>query len=829
MKRLVYFLATIFMGLCLVTGCGTSTDDPVDDPDPIIPEVPEDTRVTLYFETYGGEEIEPVKVEPGTTVNLPTPKKEGYTFDYWYTTPDLAFNTDLRKTVQVNETMTVYAGWFALDYNIHFITNCGVKLDSINALTDEEITLPIIERDNYEFLGWYENDELYTRTTMEPRDITLTAKWGPLLYDVKLDTNGGTIDSKYANQSVEKYETILLPTPVKNGYTFLGWYNGETLVTEETLISSDMTLTAKYDDTSKYTSTYKIEYILDGGKLASKDSNYKAGEEVVLGTPTKEGYTFLGWYLNENFEGSSIDKVTVSDYGNKTVYAKWIETNKEFVITYLDHNGNVYTTKNVKYGSLAENVKYDGEGYIEYQWFEGNKAFDFSTPIESDITLSAKWSILKDILADLLPNRATSDLYLPGNINTSLGDIDVVWSSSDINTISIRGIVNPLREDTVVTLTATFSYKNQSYTHSANVIVDAVQLRDLSSTTPVFAYFSSNMGSYKGLSGIPLETIDVINYCFARVTDSGQVSMGELIKIGTVVEARKQGVRVLFSLGAYGNGETGCGNISRAASTSEGRKKLIESIIYNIERYHLDGVDIDWEYPGHFPASGISSAQDRLNYMAFMRELRVALDELGDDYLLTAAIPGGYWGPSNYDLPGLAEVLDYLHMMTYDLHSSWATTHHTALYSSNYAPNGSVDAAVTAFIKGGFPKEKLVVGAAFYGRIWRLTSAPSSIMGASNIDTTLGKDHVTYTTIKQDYLKRSTVRSYWDEVACAPYIYDSATHEVISYDNPNSIKHKCRYVLEKELGGLMFWDYGEDTTGSLVNAIYEVLKKPSEE
>ena len=71
-------------------------------------------------------------------------------------------------------------------------------------------------------------------------------------------------------------------------------------------------------------------------------------------------------------------------------------------------------------------------------------------------------------------------------------------------------------------------------------------------------------------------------------------------------------------------------------------------------------------------------------------------------------------------------------------------------------------------------------------------------MGCGNLAPRNG-DHVTYTSIKNDYLKRSTARSYWDEKACAPYIYDSATHEVISYDNPNSIKHKCRYVLDNEL------------------------------
>lgn len=816
-------------GLCTATDCDGTAEDKCAGHKIEQEEPPVDTKVTLFFETYGGDAIEPVKVEPGTTVTLPTPVRAGYTFDYWYTTKDLDFNTDVRKTIVVNETMTIYAGWFAIDYNIEFVTNCSLKVLPLNAYTDEPIELPVLERANYEFLGWYdEEDRLYTRTTMEPRNITLTAKWGRLSIDITLDADGGTVNSEYQVQVASKEGKILLPVPEKKGYTFVGWYNNNELVTADTIFTKDATITAKYEATSNYKDTYKIVYETGEAILEGAISSYKAGQEVSLPTPKKSGYLFLGWYLNPEFEGVKVSKISVSDFGNKTVYAKWVAENAEYNINFVDHNGNIIETQKVKYGALAKSINYDGEAYIKYLWFDGNHVFDFNTPITKDITLTAKWEILANVLEDLVPNRVKDNIDLPAVINTSLGELRIYWGSSDANTIDVRGGVNPLREDTKVTLTATFSYQNQSYVHTADVVVEAVEFRDLSKTTPVFGYFSSNMGNYKGLEGIPAETIDVINYCFARITKNGTVSLGDLIKIDTVVEARKQGIRVMYSVGAYGTDEsTGCHNISRAASTPEGRAKLIGSIIDSIKKYHLDGVDIDWEYPGHFPAPGISTAQDRANYMLFMRELRAALDELGEGYLLTAAVPGGNWATSNYDVAGLAEIMDYLHLMTYDLHNPSATSHHTPLYSAGYAAHGSVDSAVHNFVNAGFPKEKLVVGAAFYGRIWTLDGTETRIMGAGNLAPRNG-DHVTYTSIKNDYLKRSTARSYWDEKACAPYIYDSATHEVISYDNPNSIKHKCRYVLDNEIGGLMFWDYGEDLTGSLINAIHQILKQPQE-
>ncbi len=820
MKKILFLFAIFFLGLAYLTSCKEETPS-----EPDLPGEPpvEDNKVTLYFETYGGEEISPItKIEPGSIVELPIPTREGYSFDYWYTTKDLEFGTDLRKTLKVNETMTVYAGWFALYHDITFVTNCGVKLNNLSAFTDEVITLPVLERENYEFLGWYENDELYTRTTMQPRNFTLTAKWARLAHNVHLNAEGGTIDTHYQNQKIEHHQTAILPTPEKTGFTFVGWYHNDELITEQTEIISDLELTAKYEDTKKYSQEYTITYHLDGGILNNKITKYHAGEKVVLDTPEKPGFTFIGWYLNDDYK-YICDQINCSDYGNKVFYAKWVANDQEYNVNFIDHRGEIIETKKVKYGEMVEKMDYDGESFIEYSWYLNNRIFDFNTPITLDIDLVAKWSILENILEDIIPNQASDNIVLPTIIDTSIGEISVVWSSSDITTISVRGNVNPLRVDTEVELQATLSLENQSYVHKGSVSVPAIIMRDLGNTKPVFAYLSSNMGGFKGLTGIPAQTIDVVNYCFARVTTSGTIHIGELLKLDEVLTVRRQGIRVVFSVGDSGVGPTGCENISKAASTAEGRQKLINSIITTIKTYHLDGIDIDWEYPGSWPASGVSSAEDKQNYTIFMSELRQALDELGEGYLLTAALPGGPGASARYNLPELSKSLDYLHLMSYDLHSGWRTCHHTALYNSENTPYGSVSSAVEEYSTAGFPKEKLVAGAAFYGRMFKLSSNPVNPMGATNI--LEGGISVTYTTISHDYLKRSTVKTGWDDDAKAPWLYDTASRTFISYDNPTSIKLKCQYVLNNDLGGIMFWDYGQDISGKLVESIYEELKQ----
>ena len=622
MKKLWLLLAVV-MFLFSIVGC--KDDDPVDDPDnPPVIDPTEDEGLTLSFETYGGVKIDPIKgLKEGEEVKLPTPVRNGYTFDYWYTTPELSFGTDVRKTVTVNEDMTLYAGWFALDYNIEFISNCSVKVKTLNALTDEPITLPVIERSGYNFLGWYEDDELYTRTVMEPRNITLVAKWERVPHNVTLNLDGGIINEEYINQAVEHNANAMLLKPTKKDYVFLGWYDGKTLYDSTTPITKDVVLTAKWDLASNYETSYSISYELNGGKMLSTRTSYTVGKEVELGVPTKEGSLFLGWYENPNFEGLKVEKISSSEYGDKKYYAYFVDQNKTLSVTFLDSKGNLVVTKEVKYGNTVEKEVIEAEAYFEFSWYLGNKVFDFNTPITKDITLCAKWTILSDILQDLVPSRTKDNLTLPQSINTTIGDISISWLSSDKSVISPLGVVNPLREDVVITLTATISCGKSSFVHTADVVVNSVELRDLSNTTPVFAYLSSNMGSYEGMSGVSEQTIDVINYCFARVTNTGTVTMGELTKTSTVIEARKQGIRVLFSIGAYGSGDndpTKCGNFSKAASTVEGRKKLVDSIIKIIETNHFDGVDIDWEYPGSFPATGITPQEDRNNYNLFMKE-----------------------------------------------------------------------------------------------------------------------------------------------------------------------------------------------------------------
>lgn len=163
-------------------------------------------------------------------------------------------------------------------------------------------------------------------------------------------------------------------------------------------------------------------------------------------------------------------------------------------------------------------------------------------------------------------------------------------------------------------------------------------------------------------------------------------------------------------------------------------------------------------------------------------------------------------------------LLDFIQLMTYDMRGGFQvlTGHHTNLFT----PPGdlfriSADASARLFEAAGVPREKLVLGAAFYSRLWR--GVPDRQQGLHQMAATTGGYGPDFTELDEAYIGKNGFERYWDEDAQAPYLFDGQTF--ISYDDEQSIAAKCAYIAERGLGGLMFWEYGLDRTGRLIAAM----------
>ena len=233
-----------------------------------------------------------------------------------------------------------------------------------------------------------------------------------------------------------------------------------------------------------------------------------------------------------------------------------------------------------------------------------------------------------------------------------------------------------------------------------------------------------------------------------------------------------------------------------------------------------------------------------------MKGLRDMLDSFDEPKLLTFASAG--W-KRYYDFIEVNEVMkyaDYTNVMTYDQVSgeSIYTGHHTplgdvksqdiegtpfhshldSLYQGgeNLDPDPrSVQKIVDFLIHEGVDPKQIVIGSAFYGRVWK--GVPPQNNGLYQLSKGLHIGWMAYDQIRERYESDSSFERFWDENAQAPYMYNATDSLMVSYDDTVSVALKTRYAIEKGLGGIMFWELGNDTKaeGSLLEAIYKASQQ----
>ena len=305
---------------------------------------------------------------------------------------------------------------------VNFHTNGGSIISSLGVDFGDLVTKPVDPTLNYhDFIGWFTDNITFedawdfANDTMPEGDIDLYAKWSLTTYQINYELDGGVnfveALSTYNNES----STINLGTPTKNGYVFEGWYENADKETGGIISSipfgssGDKTFYAKWSPTN-----YIINYELDGGVnfLEAPGSYTIESSTINLGTPTRKGYIFEGWYENADKEtGGIISSIPLGSSGNKTFYAKWTPTT--YQITYeLDGGVNFVdapSTYTIESPTISLQVP-TRNGYIFEGWFENEDketgGIISSIPLGSSgaKTLYAKWSPISvtHVSADIL-------------------------------------------------------------------------------------------------------------------------------------------------------------------------------------------------------------------------------------------------------------------------------------------------------------------------------------------------------------------------------------------------------------------------------------------
>ena len=212
------------------------------------------------------------------------------------------------------------------DFAINYVLNDGVN-NPDNPAGYNILTLPLEilapTKEAYRFLGWYDNAEFNGDPITEiaagtTGDVTLYAKWELVIYSIVYELNGGT--NAETNPDTYNIENLplTLADPTKAGYTFLGWYNGETKVTEVPAgTTGEFKVEAKWQ-----INEYTISYDLAEGAwedTAGVGSYTIESEDIVLPNPVRNGYKFLGWYNVDE----KVETITKGSTGNLELVAKW--------------------------------------------------------------------------------------------------------------------------------------------------------------------------------------------------------------------------------------------------------------------------------------------------------------------------------------------------------------------------------------------------------------------------------------------------------------------------------------------------------------------------
>jgi chitinase len=163
--------------------------------------------------------------------------------------------------------------------------------------------------------------------------------------------------------------------------------------------------------------------------------------------------------------------------------------------------------------------------------------------------------------------------------------------------------------------------------------------------------------------------------------------------------------------------------------------------------------------------------------------------------------------------------VDTINLMSYDYYvPAWdkTTGHHSPLFTNPADPKKiSADRTVHEYESAGVPANKIVLGVPFYGKSWANVSSANH--GLFQIGTEAPATYLPYSSLGS--LQNSGYVRYWDARASAPFLYNKDAQIFISYEDPESIADKCKYVLDQKLAGVMFWEYSSDPAGVLLQSI----------
>lgn len=320
----------------------------------------------------------------------------------------------------------------------------------------------------------------------------------------------------------------------------------------------------------------------------------------------------------------------------------------------------------------------------------------------------------------------------------------------------------------------------------------------------VIGYYSGSTQEVDNIDAGKLTHV-IFSFCHLKGSRLTVDSKNDSVTITKLVALKKLNppLKIMLSLGGWG----GCGSCSDIFASAKGREEFAESTLALNKTYKTDGIDLDWEYPTieGYPKHTYRK-EDKENFSELVKALR---KKLGVGYEISFAA-GGFkkYLDESVDWKIVMPLVDRVNLMSYDLVNGYSTVtgHHTPLFS-DIQTTESTDFGVQYLLNHGVPKNKIVIGGAFYARVWE--NVPNVNRGLYQPGKF--KTGIDFKKYEEEFSKENGFDYFWDEKTKAPYFYNKEKNLFATGDDKKSIGLKTKYVRDQGLQGIMFWELKSDT------------------
>lgn len=534
----------------------------------------------------------------GTYETLPTPTREGYSFDGWYTAKSGGTKVTSSTQVSAQTAHTLFALWSPLKEAVQFDANGGSV-----PVTDMSVTygsaygsLPAAVRIGYTFEGWYTAKSGGTRVTQDTtvtttNTHTLYARWKANEYTVTFNANGGSVST---TGKTVAYDAVYgtLPTPTRTGYSFDGWYTasvGGSKITSSSIMKSTsaQTLYAHWK-----ANTYTVIFNANGGSGSMSAQTLTFGQSKALTSNafTKSGCGFLGWSTSAGAKtaqytnGQSVVDLTQTSGGSVTLYAVWesLTLDKTQLSLYRRPSALSMAQQSVTLATVNTGT-YSNTATLSVSITAWSKPTGTLTATSSAGTATVTWSTSNSSVATVRNGTVTGIAEGSATITATAAsgakatctvtvesDGSIAWATSDSSVATVNSLLHstiaPVTAVSKGTVTVTaYVGVPPSYSCSATCTVTVLEAYKAIPLTSTSMYATFSHVDYSGTRGLFFyNSGNASLFSFTFVTGTTKPSSGCLYQC---YSSNKIGCRVYFSGGKVVAAQAYNGSWSNVTST----------------------------------------------------------------------------------------------------------------------------------------------------------------------------------------------------------------------------------------------------------------------